>query len=315
MKILVFGAGVIGTTYAWQLQEAGCDVSLFVRKQRMMRYGQSGVTIAYSDMRGSKKQDGHTVFRPTVTDRLDPGKPFDLIIIAVRSNQWQDVIPYIAKYSGNADILFLGNAWDELGLAGKHFPEGRYLLGFPEIIAGGHLENGVNCYLFKNRHTMLGEPDGKNTERLKNISGFMAFAGLQPSVSSRMTDWLQYRYVISAIMPGLISKAGSARLFASNNTLIKQYFLALREGRKVCRKRGAEKGSLFPFNKLFLPSFILTRLMRSHFNEEMLSAMDAHMKHGAAEKKKQYYDVLKTGRRLKVPMPYWASFEKYMDFS
>ncbi len=315
MQVLIFGAGVIGTTYAWQLQEAGCDVSLFVRKQRMTRFGHSGVSIAYSDMRGPKKEDGHTVFRPKVTDRLYPDKPFDLIIIAVRSNQWQDVIPYVAKYSGNADILFLGHVWDELGLADKHFPKGKYLLGFPEITSGGHIENGISCYLFENGHTMLGEPDGRSTERLKNIAGLMALARLQPAVSSKMKDWLQSRYVISAITPGLISKAGNARLFASNNTLIKQYILALKEGAKVCRKRGAERVSLFPFNKLFLPPFILKILIRRYLSEEVQSAMDAHMKHGAAEKKKQYYDVLKTGKRLKIPMPYWASFEKYMDFS
>jgi 2-dehydropantoate 2-reductase len=32
MKILVLGAGVIGTTYAWQLSKAGHEVTLLVRK-------------------------------------------------------------------------------------------------------------------------------------------------------------------------------------------------------------------------------------------------------------------------------------------
>lgn len=33
MNILIFGAGVIGTTYAWQLSEAGNNVTLLVREK------------------------------------------------------------------------------------------------------------------------------------------------------------------------------------------------------------------------------------------------------------------------------------------
>ena len=34
MKILIYGAGVIGCTYGWQLAEAGHDVTLLVRKEQ-----------------------------------------------------------------------------------------------------------------------------------------------------------------------------------------------------------------------------------------------------------------------------------------
>jgi len=34
MNILVFGAGIIGTIYAWQLSEAGQNVALLVRRGR-----------------------------------------------------------------------------------------------------------------------------------------------------------------------------------------------------------------------------------------------------------------------------------------
>lgn len=32
MKILIYGAGVVGCTYGWQLSKAGCDVTVLVRK-------------------------------------------------------------------------------------------------------------------------------------------------------------------------------------------------------------------------------------------------------------------------------------------
>jgi ketopantoate reductase len=42
MKILILGAGVIGTTYAWQLSNAGQDVTLFVRKANLERIKKEG---------------------------------------------------------------------------------------------------------------------------------------------------------------------------------------------------------------------------------------------------------------------------------
>lgn len=314
MKILIFGAGVIGTTYAWQLQEAGFDVTLFVRKLRMVRYAHSGQAIAYSDMRGSKADHGNTVFRPKVIDTLNPKQGFDLVIISVRSNQWHDAIPYVAKHSGDADIMFLGSMWDEWWLADKHLPRGRHFFAYPDMVIGGHIENGISTYLFGKGNTMIGEPNGKNSKRVQKVSEVLQTAGLQPATYPKMRDYLRTQYVISAILPGLLSKAGGARLFANNRNLLKQYLMVLREGQKVCRKKGAGSVPVFPFNRFFLPGFILTRLMKAHFTEEKQAALDTHMKHGEDEKKKQYETVLKAGRKLKVPMPYWASFEKYLDF-
>ncbi len=315
MKILIFGAGAIGTTYAWQIHEAGHDVSLFVRKQRMVRYSHSGVPITYTDMRKGVEDIGHSVFRPKSTDRLEPGKPYDLIIVCVRSKQLNDTIPFIAKNSGNAHILFLGNMWDELRHAEKLFPKGRFFLGFPGVISGSSVENGINCYLFRNKNTIIGEPDGKITERLQQAAEVFEEAGLQPQLSSRITDVLQHEYLRAAILPGLISKAGNASLFASNKLLIKQYVLALKEGMKVCKKRGAQAPGIFPFNRMWLPGFALTYLLQQSLRDESLAALDAQQKHAVDEKKKMYFDVLKTARKEKIPAPYWSSFEKYMDFS
>lgn len=314
MKILVFGAGVIGTTYAWQLQEAGFDVTLFVRKLRMVRYAHSGVAITYSDMRGGKSDYGNTVFRPRVIDRLDAKQAFDLIIVSVRSNQWQDAIPYVAKHSGNAHVLFLGNMWDEFGMVEKHFPKGRCFYGYPAMVMGGPIENGISTYLFGNENTFLGEPDGSESERLQQVFRILDSAGMQPRTEKKIKDHLCLRYLTAAITPGLLAKAGGARLLAGNKTLLRQYVAALKEGQKVCRKKGLAKAGVFPFNRFFLPSFMLIRMINGKLTDERQAALDTHMKHGASEKKKQFENVLKTGRHLKIAMPYWASFEKYMDF-
>ncbi len=315
MNILFFGAGVIGTTYAWQLHESGHDVSLLVRKHRLVRHNHSGVSINYTDLRSQGTPHGQTVFRAKTIDRLDPRKPFDLIVVSVKNSQLGDAIPYIAKFSGNAHILFMGNIWDEFKLVNHHFPKGRCFYAYPDKVAGSYTENGINCYLFEKAHTLIGEVDVKTSQRVQEVSDMMESAGMNPRTTDKITDWIQHRYLISAILPGLISKSGGATLFATSNTLIGQYLAALREGQKVCRKRGVRPVNLFPFNRFYLPRILLAYLVRRSFTPHYLAALDAQMKHGPEDKKKQYRDVLHTGKRLKIPMPYWSSFEKYMDFS
>lgn len=314
MRILVFGAGVVGTVYAWQLHEASVDVTLLVRKQRLVRYNHSGVPISFTDMRNGKKSIGQAVFRPQTTDRIDPEKPYDLIIICVRNNQLPDVVPYVAKQASKSHLLFIGNNWDDVKMMRKFLAPDRFSLGFPELIYGKYTDNGINCFLFKKEHTLLGGPTQKNEPMLHKAAEILNLAGMQPKIIRNMPDWLACRYLKSAIIPGLISKAGNAVLFGDNKHLVRRYIMALKEGQKVIRKKGKSKVDISPFNLFYLPSFLIPLFMRRSFTTEQLAAWDTQQKHATEEKKQMYLKVLNAGKKLKKPMPYWASFEKYMDF-
>ncbi|MFO7998136.1 MAG: 2-dehydropantoate 2-reductase N-terminal domain-containing protein [Bacteroidales bacterium] len=312
MKILVFGAGVIGTTFAWQISEAGYDVSLLVRKQRLTRYSHSGVTVNCTDMRGKRKEFVKTVFRPKTVDRIDGSIHYDLIIVAVKNFQLNEVVPYIAKFSGNAHVLFMGNLWNEFGLIKKHLPEGRFFFGFPAMTGGGRTDNGINCLLFKKGNTMLGEPGGKTSQRLRDTAEILGMSGLQPKISSNIVHWIKAQSIWPAGTFGALCKSGSARKFSENNNLIRQSVQAIREGFKVCEAQGINPGRIFPFNLFFLPGFLLIPLLKRSYNPEMQEAVDGRMKHGFDEMKKQYLDVLNDGKSLDIDMPIWASFEKFI---
>ncbi len=312
MKILVFGAGVIGTTYAWQLSEAGCDVSLLVRKIRQVRYSHSGVNISCTDMRGKKTKNVQTVFRPRTVDRLDPKDAYDLIIVTVRNTQFNDVLPYIAKNSGDSHILFFGHFWNEFSTISKHLPAGRYFFGFPGMAGGGRSDNGINCFLFGNGNTMLGEPDGKQTRRLRDTALIMGKADMRPKISGKIIPWLKTNYVWPAASFGAICKAGSARAFAANNGMIRQSAMAIREGLRVCEKKGVRPSGIFPFVLFYLPAFFVVPFLKRAYRQEMQQAMDGHIKHGFDEMKKQYYDLFHEARRLKIDMPHYNSYEKYI---
>jgi len=312
MRILVFGAGVIGITYAWQLSEAGFDVSLLVRKQRLVRYSNSGITISCTDVRGKEKEYKKTVFRPRTIDRIDPNDRFDLIITAIKNFQLNDAVPYIAKYSGNAHILFLGHLWDETQLIEKHFSKERFFYGFPAMVLGAQTINGINCYLFGNSSTFLGEPNGKLSPRLAQVRGAFEGSGLQPRVLNPIEPWIKAHFAYQATMMGPVIKAGSFRLFADNKKLIGQLVRAVREALIVARKAGIKADGLFPFWLFKLPAFMVIPMLKKYFNPTMQAAMEASIKYNFEELKQMYLMLTKLARQNNEKTIYLTSFEKYL---
>ena len=57
MKILIYGAGVVGCTYGWQLSKAGCDVAVLVRKEQKELVQKDGIRIICSDFREKTRKD------------------------------------------------------------------------------------------------------------------------------------------------------------------------------------------------------------------------------------------------------------------
>ncbi len=45
MKILIYGAGVIGSVYAARLYQTGCDITLLARDKHYERLKQNGIVI------------------------------------------------------------------------------------------------------------------------------------------------------------------------------------------------------------------------------------------------------------------------------
>lgn len=312
MKILVFGAGVIGTTYGWQMWEAGFDVSLLVRKQRLVRYSNSGINISSTDVRGKEKEYKKTVFRPRVVDRLDPAENYDLIVVAVKNYQLKEAVSYIAKYSGTAHILFMGHFWQENEMMEKMLGRGRYFFGFPGLVLGSQALDGINCYFFGNSNTFLGEPDGKVSQRLLETRSLMEKSGLQPRILHPVEPWIRGDFVWQAATLGPVLKAGSFRLFAEDKRLLGQSVEAIREAMGIARRSGVKVNGMFPFWLFRLPLFLVVPLLKRSFNPTTQAALEASLKHNLAEIRAQYLTLLSLGRETNQKITHLASFERYL---
>lgn len=106
MKILIYGAGVIGSTYGWQLAESGHDVSVLVRKGKKQPIEEKGINIHCTDFRNGTGTIKEAVFRPGAIETLSADNDFEYIIVTTNSLHLEEILPVLKESAGNAHILF-----------------------------------------------------------------------------------------------------------------------------------------------------------------------------------------------------------------
>jgi 2-dehydropantoate 2-reductase len=312
VKILVFGAGVIGVAYAWQLSLAGHDVALLVRPGRRRELESKGIAIYCLDMRGRSllmsrgAKRINAVYHPTLVESFSPDDHYELILVCVRRNQLRDVLPTLAANAGDATILFLQNNWTGVTEIEPFLTPSRYLLGFPSV-GGARDQQGVKCVLLAD--TRLGEVDGRVTPRLERIAGAIRKAGFKPKLSRQIIPWLQIHCAGVAAFTGCYYKAGSYEALAQSSSLIREMILAVRESLQVCRARGINSKNRSYGLPLFLLVPLTKRLIRS---EAGRLGTEGHMGHATDEAQFIYFEVLTEGERLGVKMPYLRGFQGYV---
>ena len=79
MRILIFGAGVIGSLYGAMFAEAGYDVSVYARGRRLESLTQDG--LLYKRKGKIRRASVNILSRLEVEDR------YDLVFLTVRENQ------------------------------------------------------------------------------------------------------------------------------------------------------------------------------------------------------------------------------------
>ena len=223
MRVLVFGAGVLGSLYGARLS-ARHDVTLLARAARAEQLRRDGVVL--QDALTGRR----TVARVPVVERLAPEDRHDLVVVLVRRNQLAPVLPVVAANASPA-VLFMVNTasgHDDLRAAvGRE----RLLLGFAG--AGGTLREGVVEYTVAPRllqRTTLGEPDGTTSDRLRTVARAVREAGFPVALERDMDAWQKTHVAwVSPVADAIYAAGGDTRRLSDTPEALRLVVRAVRE--------------------------------------------------------------------------------------
>ena len=182
MRILVLGAGVIGSVYAGRLLQAGHDVALVARGTRLTDLRAHGLVL------DDAESGEHRELPTEALDAPAPDARYDLVVVAVRSEQLTETLPILAGMTDEPDVLFIGNTAGHSRELIEALGD-RALLGFPG--AGGVLDGAAVRYvLIRQQKTMLGEPSGAMSSRVRRLQAVFSHAGFPTRLTADIHGWL-----------------------------------------------------------------------------------------------------------------------------
>lgn len=182
MRVLVLGAGVIGSVYAGRLLRGGHQVTMLARGRRLADLASSGLVLLDAESGEREVLPVAAVGTPT------PDTAYDLVLVAVRAEQLTATLPVLAALPGDPDVLFFGNTAGRTELLREALGR-RALFGFPAV--GGVLDGQVVRYvLIGQQQTMLGESAGPVSGRVHQIRAMLRQSGFPTTISTDIDGWL-----------------------------------------------------------------------------------------------------------------------------
>ena len=180
MKILVMGAGALGSAVGGFLAKAGHDVTLVGRNPHMESIGEEGLTI--SGIWGN-----HKIENLTTQTNMDGLSSFDLILVTTKSPDTEkaakelvgrgSIIISLQNGVGNEEIL-------QKQLGKEKVLGGMVIIGFV-ITQPGKVKVTVMADKIK-----IGEMNGEKSPRLQKIVDMFNAANLPTEAVGNIQQWL-----------------------------------------------------------------------------------------------------------------------------
>ncbi len=309
MKILVYGAGNIGSLYAALLKESAQDVSVLAKGKRLADLREHGIQLE-SVVTGMQ-----TTVRVNVVEWLEADDDYDLVLAILPKNHVSEVLPILAANRQTPSVMFFGNnaagPQEMIEVLGRD----RVLLGFPGAAAVAHGPR-IRYLILSAREqpTTIGELDGTNSPRVKAIRVAFRAAGFPVTLCSNMSAWLKTH--AAEIIPtacALYMVAGDAHRLARTRTALLLMLRAIREGYRVLHEYGIPVTPAKHRVIEWLPESVLLALARRMVKRDTTTIKIGHAR-GARNEMKLIADEFRSlARETSVPMPAMDHLYQYLD--
>jgi ketopantoate reductase len=236
-KILVYGAGPLGSVFAARLLQGGNDVSILARGRRLAELREHGIVLV------DAQTQEQSVTRVKVVERLAPDDAYDLVLVIMRKNHALQILPVLAANRHTPNVLFLMNNAAGPGALVEALGQERVLIGFPGS-AGYREGHAVHCLTGTEddkAYVPFGEVDGRITGRTGEVASILESApGFGAQIRTDMDAWLKYHVALlfPSLAPSLFAAGVDNYRLARTRDLVVLTVRAVREGFRVLRSLG-----------------------------------------------------------------------------
>jgi len=317
MRVLVYGAGPLGSLFAARLQQGGHDVSILARGQRLAELREHGIVL----------EDVHTkersATRVNVIEALAPDDAYDLVLVIMRKNHALQILPVLAANQRTPNVLFLMNNAAGPGELIEALGKERVLIGFPG--AAGYREGHVVRCLAGTAEepwpVYLGEVDGRTTARTTAVAQAIdGGPGFKAQIRPDMDVWLKYHVALlmPSLAPALYAAGLDHRRLARTRDLVVLAIRAVREGFQVLGTLGYPISPSRLRALHWIPEPVLVLLFRvlllHRVREEIIgAALLRHARSARDEIKHLADEFLALARTTSVPTPAIDRLYPYLD--
>src|SRR6516164_3460057 len=226
MRVLIVGAGVIGTVYGAHLGAAGHAVSVLRHPPRTGDVAARG--LAARDALTGRRAETRVQVVP------DAAGSYDLVLAAVRSDQLAPACAQLTALAGAPAVLFFGNNPGGRSAIPANVP-GEIRLGFPGV--GGVMRDGVAEYVrIKQQPTAL---QAAADPRLAGLERTLRQRGFAVQRVTDMDGWLAYHAAFVACVAAALYCCGTdAAVLAAHRQTLTLTCSAVTEAFPTRRKTG-----------------------------------------------------------------------------
>ncbi|OCT15910.1 2-dehydropantoate 2-reductase [Paenibacillus pectinilyticus] len=234
MRILVFGAGVLGSYLAHSLVRGDNDVTVLARGKRAEQLERDGLVIRHYFQRKT------TVDKVKVIRALQPDDTYDLIFVVMKYNDFPTVLSILAE-NESSNIVLVGNNADAHGM--QRFllenSQGTKNVAFGFQLSGGIREASGRMICIRGGGQMvLGSLNGEIPFKAQLERAFKQ-AKYKLTYEADMDAWLKSHIVLIVAMNAILYlNNGDVKKVAKNKKHLKQAISAMVEGFAMLEKLG-----------------------------------------------------------------------------
>ena len=256
MRVLIYGAGVIGSLYAALFSEAGIDVSVYARGDRLQSLRTKGLLY--------RKNGQILSANVKVISALRDDDRYDFVFLTVRENQLMTALKEL-KSNDSPTIVTMVNSLDTYDSWEKICGHGRILPAFPGAggcIVGDILDAGLTPRIIQ--PTTFGRIDGRE----KKLAAIFRKAHIPYQMVEDMHVWQICHLGLVVPIADVYYESSDPEYAGEDFKLMRKTARRIRRNYRLIRETGMQLSPVKMYTFLILPVALVAVILGFTFRSE-----------------------------------------------